>query len=73
MKYHPVPMRTINKLTDALKSIASGLDETKMHATLADAKNSMMLAAMIARGTLDDTADEIHSIKTGEPLESPRW
>jgi hypothetical protein len=69
MAYHPVPMLTINKLTNALKSIANCLDEAKVPNTLADAKYSMMIAEMIARGTLDDTAAEIHSIKTGEPLE----
>ena len=62
-------MQTINKLTNALKTIANCLDETKVINTLNDAKYSMMIAEMIARGTLDDTAAEIHSIKTGEPLE----
>ena len=69
MAYHPVPMLTINKLTNALKIIANCLDETKAPKTLADAKRSIVIAEMIARETLDDTAAEIHSIKTGEPLE----
>ena len=44
----------------------------KTATTFKAAKYNAMLAKMIARGTLDDTAEAIHSIMTGEPLEVPR-
>ena len=67
MAYHPVPMATINKLTHALKVIAG----MKTATTFEGAKSNAMLAKMIASETLDETAPEIHSIKTGEPLVVP--
>jgi hypothetical protein len=64
MGYNPVPMLTINKLTDALKSLAT----YRKPVDYADADFTLKLTAMIASETLNDTKAEIDAIKNGTML-----
>jgi hypothetical protein len=64
MGYNPVPMLTINKLTDALRSLAT----YRKPVDYADADFKLKLTAMIASETLKETAPEIDAIKNGTLL-----
>ena len=64
MAYTPVPMLTINKLTSALKSLAT----YRKPVDYADADFTLNLISMIASETLKDTAAEIDAIKNGTML-----
>ena len=64
MAFNPVPMLTINKLTAALKSLAT----YRKPVDYDDADFTLKLTSMIASETLKDTAPEIDAIKNGTML-----